>query len=145
MEIALIPAGLLRSLCADPARRPWLNFAASSTLVMLFLVFCPPALLAHIPHACLAQKVFGLPCPGCGITTSLFALAQLRVSAAIAANPAGVFVAISLLFQMGAGSLGLVYEGSRPICGRVIRYSGTLTLLVLGMVWALRVNQVALL
>lgn len=130
-------------MCADPRRRPWLNFAASSALIILFFVFCPPAMLARLPHVCVVQTLFGIPCPGCGITTSLFALAQLKISASILANPAGVFVGMTLLVQAATGWLALVYEGSRPICGRLIRYSGTLTLVVLGIVWALRVGQIA--
>ncbi|MEO5822556.1 MAG: DUF2752 domain-containing protein [Vicinamibacteraceae bacterium] len=38
----------------------------------------------------------GLPCPGCGVTTSLLALGRADIGAAWHANPAGAGVAVLL-------------------------------------------------
>ncbi len=143
MEIAIIPAGLLRPFCADPARRIWLNLAASSGVVILFFLLCPPALLARVPHECLMRTALGLPCPGCGIMTSLFALARGDAHAAMSANPAGIFVASSLLIQMWAATMGIVCEHFRASGSRWMRQSGTLSLAVLGVVWAVHIIQIA--
>ena len=49
--------------------------------------------------ACLFRGLTGLPCPGCGITTSLLALARGDVQASWSANPAGLGVAALLAGQ----------------------------------------------
>jgi hypothetical protein len=58
-----------------------------------------PALARWTDAACLLQVLFGLPCPGCGITTSLLALGRADVAASWAANPAGLAVAGLLVGQ----------------------------------------------
>jgi hypothetical protein len=68
------------------------------------------AALIAVPHAleavarwtdagCLFRGLTGLPCPGCGITTSLLALARGDAQASWAANPAGAAVAALLVGQ----------------------------------------------
>jgi len=57
------------------------------------------ALARWTDAACLLRALTGLPCPGCGITTSLLALGRGDVAASWAANPAGLAVAGLLVGQ----------------------------------------------
>jgi hypothetical protein len=58
------------------------------------------AALASWTHAgCVVRAVTGGPCPGCGVTTSLLALAAFDAGAALRANPAGLAVAGMLVGQ----------------------------------------------
>ena len=56
---------------------------------------------------CLLRAVSGWSCPGCGITTSLLALASADVGAAVRANPAGPGVAALLGGQAVVAAVGL--------------------------------------
>jgi hypothetical protein len=49
-----------------------------------------PLLPGHPGFACPLQRVTGVPCPLCGMTTSVEDTLRLHVHAALAANPAGV-------------------------------------------------------
>jgi Protein of unknown function (DUF2752) len=57
-----------------------------------------PVLPGHPGLACPLRAMTGIPCPLCGMTTSVEETVRLDVNDAIAANPAGVVaVAVALL------------------------------------------------
>ena len=67
---------------------------------MLALAYVLPALPGHPGPPCPLRMLTGVPCPMCGMTTSVEATVHLDFRAALAANPAGialVVVAIVLL------------------------------------------------
>jgi hypothetical protein len=54
--------------------------------------------------ACSILARTGYPCPNCGLTTSVSAMAHGRVLAALAAQPFGVVLALAMLVLGGAGA-----------------------------------------
>jgi hypothetical protein len=91
---------------ARVARDDWSRHLAArlggSILAAVALIAVPqtlPVIAGWTDAACLFRGVSGLPCPGCGITTSLLALARGDALASWAANPAGVAVAAMLVGQ----------------------------------------------
>src|SRR5439155_284132 len=62
---------------------------------MLVAGFALPALPGHPGLACPLRTVTGVPCPLCGMTTSVEDTRHLHVGAALAANPAGVAVVLA--------------------------------------------------
>jgi hypothetical protein len=98
-----IPAGVIPGwLAPDDGTRHAAARLAASLAACAVLVLCPqlPAAVAAWADAgCLLRGLTGLPCPGCGITTSLLALARGDMAAAWTANPAGVAVAVLLAGQ----------------------------------------------
>jgi hypothetical protein len=94
----LVPAAL--------ARDPWtrhlvarLMVAAAAAATLAAVPAIVPALAAWTDAGCLLQALAGLPCPGCGVTRSLLALAGGDVAGAVRANPAGVGLAAGLAGQ----------------------------------------------
>jgi len=88
------------------ARDDWSRHLAArlgaSILTAAALIAVPhalPAIARWTDAACLFRGLTGLPCPGCGITTSLLALARGDVQASWSANPAGLGVAALLAGQ----------------------------------------------
>ena len=91
---------------ASIARDDWSRHLAArlgaSILAATALVAVPhalPAIARWTDAGCLFHGLTGLPCPGCGITTSLLALARGDAQASWAANPAGFGVAALLVGQ----------------------------------------------
>jgi Protein of unknown function (DUF2752) len=64
---------------------------------------------------CPLRELTGVPCPLCGMTTSVTAAVELDFGAAVAANPGGlVLVALAIAILLGAGRrltvrAGLIY------------------------------------
>jgi hypothetical protein len=93
-----IPACIAR----DDGSRHLVARLGASILAATPLVAAPHALVAiarWTDAGCLFRELTGLPCPGCGITTSVLALARGDVEASWSANPAGFGVAALLLGQ----------------------------------------------
>jgi Protein of unknown function (DUF2752) len=60
-----------------------------------------PVLPGHPGLACPLRAATGIPCPLCGMTTSVEETVRLDLEAAVAANPAGVAVAVAVLLLFG--------------------------------------------
>ncbi|MGI9080225.1 MAG: DUF2752 domain-containing protein [Acidimicrobiales bacterium] len=61
---------------------------------MLALAVILPALPGHPGVACPLRTLTGVPCPMCGMTTSVEATVHLRLGDALGANPAGVIAVV---------------------------------------------------
>src|SRR5689334_11181909 len=106
MNIALFPEWLFTwtAISRDQAR--WLNLFCSGVLVIVVTALALDR-VEGIPHFCLFQKVLGIPCPGCGILHSLNAAFHGSFHRAWTANPAGLALAVALLFQVCNSALML--------------------------------------
>jgi hypothetical protein len=98
MQIALLPEWLFRWTTISRERARSLNLLCSSVLIILSTAFALGR-IEGLPHFCLFQKLLGIPCPGCGILHSLNASFRGDFHAAWRANPAGLVLAVALLFQ----------------------------------------------
>jgi hypothetical protein len=84
----------LGTIALDPTD---LRYAAASVVAAGAAL---PLLPGHPPLACPLRTVTGVPCPLCGMTTSVGATLRLDLETALAATPAGlaaVVVALVLL------------------------------------------------
>jgi hypothetical protein len=63
--------------------------------MMLAAAAVLPALPAHPPLLCPLKTITGVPCPFCGMTTSVEATVHLRFGDALAASPAGVLLVVA--------------------------------------------------
>ncbi|HYI45510.1 MAG TPA: DUF2752 domain-containing protein [Actinomycetota bacterium] len=73
-----------------------------SALLLLVGAVLLPLLPGHAGLICPLRTMTGIPCPLCGMTTSVVATSRGRFSEALAANPAGV------VFVIGAVALLIV-------------------------------------
>ncbi len=101
MEIAFVPKRILSRLSECANVQVHLNVAlSSSVLLVLSLLPCAKTVLSWIPHRCLAQLLFNIPCPGCGILHSLSAVSSFHMSEAWRYNPVGPYLALFLILQI---------------------------------------------
>jgi hypothetical protein len=140
MEITFIPRWILSCLFADEERRFHFNCAVSALLIVaaLPLLYVIPFLRA-IPHFCLAQTLFGIPCPGCGITHALLALALFDLRGSWNANPAGFALTLLFIFQLFVRPLAILVPAASKNISRVGRWFSSASVIALMVVWILRV------
>ena len=106
LPTSVVPSWIAR----DASSRHLVARVAVSVGAVGLVVALPNALetLADVSGSrCLALSWLGWPCPGCGITTSLQALAGGDLAAALGANPAGPAVAAVLIGQGLLAGVGL--------------------------------------
>ena len=66
--------------------------------LMLVAAFLRPLVPFESGIACPLRAMTGIPCPFCGMTTSVSATVQLDVVEAFAANPAGIIATLFAVF-----------------------------------------------
>jgi Protein of unknown function (DUF2752) len=71
--------------------------ARTTGALMLAAGLALPLLPGHPGIACPLRALTGVPCPLCGMTTSVEATVHLDLNAALAANPAGVAAVLAAL------------------------------------------------
>ena len=137
MDIAIIPNTLLYRLEADPERRIHLNVLLSHLLLLVVaaIVICLSIDLSIIPHVCLFHQLFGIPCPGCGITLSLLAFFVGDFHHAWIQNPAGPILGASLVAQVPLRGLALRSANWSRRAFRLSRLMTTAVLVILIMNW----------
>jgi hypothetical protein len=102
-----------------------LRYAAASAVVAGVAL---PLLPVHPPLACPLRTVTGVPCPLCGMTTSVVSTLRLDLETALAATPAGVAAVVAALVVLLA----------RP---RSVRVPVPLPYLALGCMWLYQLHR----
>jgi hypothetical protein len=103
---------------------------------VLAIVVLP--LLTFVPHFCLMQRIFHIPCLGCGITHSLLALSVADFGASFRSNPAGLPFAAGLCFQLVARPMAIMYAESRTAVTDLSRRITVAVTTLLFLVWVVR-------
>lgn len=136
MEIILVPPEFFAKFgLPDHVRVHYASFV--SALAVLGLV----PLMSFVPHVCLVQTLFSIPCPGCGVTSALLALMHLNIKQSWQANPAGIAVAASMCFQLSLRPAAMFIP---RIARHASRGSESLSLGAVSsllLVWVLRISQ----
>jgi hypothetical protein len=89
-----------------------------------------PALGTRIllPDTCWSHAVFGISCPGCGLTRSFTAMARGEIGAALQLNPCGPVLFILCCFQIPYRILAYFNVGqSIPLLQRIERHGHFIT------------------
>lgn len=102
MEVAIIPRFIIRRFFDDDKKQIHANVGLSSFLLILIIPLLSVLGIESIsiPHFCLFQAILHTPCPGCGITSSIFSIAYGDVSSALNHNPAGLVLCGFILAQI---------------------------------------------
>ena len=130
----------------------WLVLSALSALVLMTAFALTPSPDGHGTHTQLGLPpcgffvITGLPCPGCGLTTSFAHLARLNLLGAVRANIWGVPLFVGVVLSACVGPV-LAYR-ARPVGETLVRYrldTVAAFIVVFGFAaWAVRVMVVVL-
>jgi hypothetical protein len=92
-----------------------------------------------LPPTCMSRELFGLPCPGCGLTRSFVHLAHGDWSAAWRSHRLGWLLATAVLLQFPYRLLALGRGGRSPLSTWVPRWFGYLLITSLLVNWTLEI------
>ena len=134
MEIDFCPRWILTKLRVPERIQRHLAILISTLVVLLLVPIIP-----HVPHFCLMKKVLGIPCPGCGISHSVFAAFRFDLAKAWWANPAGIGVALLFSFQVVARPIAIALPRATGAVSSISRYGSNLSVILLFLVWTYRV------
>jgi Protein of unknown function (DUF2752) len=87
-----------------------------------------PLLPVHLPLMCPLRAATGVPCPLCGMTTSVTETLRFDLEAALAVTPAGVAAVVAAIVLLAV----------RP---RSVRVPAPLPYLVLGSMWLYQLHR----
>ncbi len=140
MEIAVIPNFLLAKVLSDSQRRAHLSVLLSSIAMLGAIVLLTqyPAAAARVPRLCLFHALLGIPCPGCGITTSLIAIAAGDPMASWQSNPVGILLFCFLVLQLPLRIVAIASISLEPIMSLLSRRTSALITTSLFFVWGVR-------
>ncbi len=142
MEIAIIPRFIIKKFFPDEANQLHANVLVTSILI-LAIVFWQNnhVYLSSIPRFCVFQELLNVPCPGCGVTRSVSAIARGDISSAWEFNPAGLFLFIYFLAQVPLRIMALKFSTLRARISHLGRVGGKLAVSVLLLAWIIRLTQ----
>jgi hypothetical protein len=136
MEIDICPRWLVVKLGVP---RDVQRDAALLSSGLVALLIAP--VLIHVPHVCLMRKLFGIPCPGCGILHSLTAVLTLQFGLAWHFNPAGISLAGLFGFQVVVRLFAIMSAKAPPIVELASRWGSGCVLACLLAVWMSRLAR----
>lgn len=71
---------------------------------------------SKLPTVCVSKRVFGVSCPGCGLTRAFVLIAHGRFVESLAVHRAGLAIYGFVLWQVVARAIG-VWKPLRPVVG----------------------------
>jgi hypothetical protein len=142
MELAIIPRFIMRKFF-DETHQIHANVLMTSMLVVVVLVFGHIYFtqLSSVPHFCICQKVLNVPCPGCGVTRSMVAIAEGNILSAWKSNPAGLFLVFYLVAQIPLRIMALKFRTLQGRVSQMSRLGSMIAVSILLLVWIARLAQ----
>lgn len=116
-------------------RHGWMLWLAASTAIVAIAValeYHPPRTILvpilglRLPEMCSASRIFGIDCPGCGLTRSFVLAAEGQVTAAFAIHPVGTVAFALLVLQIPLR----LWQGWRARGGGVMPRTGPIELAI---------------
>jgi len=76
-----------------------------------------PGVAMQMPETCMSRRMWGMDCPGCGLTRSFISMSHVQFSRAVSFNPAGPIVYLFVLVQIPWHAFQMVrlWKLRRPI------------------------------
>lgn len=142
MTFSVLPNWLLMRLISDQQARLHWNVILSHVLLAVFVISPLLALANALPHTCLVRGILGIPCPGCGITTSVMHVSHGDWHAATTANFAGVVLVVGMVLQVVIHGLALRAPAFDRRSWAISGWLNFLTLSSIAVSWCLRLSHV---
>lgn len=115
-----------------PAMTAWRAALAPAVFATIFALTKLSERVGVPVAFCASKALLGIPCPGCGVTTSIDALLRGDLHASIAANAAGPVVAAFAIAQL------VIAFAAGPAVHRMTRFTDQALATALITAWLIR-------
>jgi hypothetical protein len=122
--------------------RQMLLAAAAVVVLALLLRVLPDGRVAFrfapsvpLPETCGSRLLFGVPCPGCGLTRSIICLSRGDLAQSLAFHRLGWLLALVILYQFPYRLYCLLWRDCSPAVLALYRYFGYLLIALLVLNW----------
>ncbi|MBN1589113.1 MAG: DUF2752 domain-containing protein [Pirellulales bacterium] len=88
-----------------------------------------------LPQTCMSRSLFGVDCPGCGLTRSFVHLAHGRWQESLAVHRVGWLLVVAVLLQFPYRMLGLRHSDGWPLGRRIPVWFGRMLIFALIANW----------
>ena len=92
-----------------------------------------------LPETCMSHSLFGVDCPGCGLTRSLIHLAHGRWEESIRIHRIGWIMALAVILQIPYRTARILRPDNLPLGSRIPKWFGQALILLLITNWVLNV------
>ncbi|MBL9149219.1 MAG: DUF2752 domain-containing protein [Phycisphaerae bacterium] len=89
----------------------------------------------QLPPLCMSRTVFGVSCPGCGLTRSFVHLAHGEVQSSLQVHRVGWLLALAVVAQIPYRIVALRTANGLPLGERIPRYFGYVLIAALVVNW----------
>lgn len=141
MEFAIFPRWALSKIAGDRQKQIHWNLLLTNLMIgcVLGIVSHHRSIVDVIPGVCLFQTWLSIPCPGCGVTTSLLAFAGGNFGAAWSANPAGAVLFGFIWLQVPLRMLALLDDRAAVQVSTASKLFSKAILLGMITIWLARI------
>lgn len=142
MEIKFIPDFILSFFLLIEEKKINLNVLISNIIFFALIIFIQhlTIFLTNFPTFCVFQKIFGMPCPGCGIIRSFIAISRLDLVSALKYNPVGIIIVLFVLIQIIMRFFVIFKEDAFKQISIYSKFMNNVIYFVLIAVWIIKVN-----
>jgi Protein of unknown function (DUF2752) len=142
VHIALVPRPLMHKLCISDPDAIHLNVLVSCALLAGLFAW-PDALnvITSLPHFCLFEYAFHIPCPGCDMTAALAACAHLDFHRSLMIQPCAIAFALTLFVQSAIRGAYLLRIIELRTANQGVKKLASIFITMLMAFWLIRLIQ----
>tara|TARA_B110000467_G_C18209546_1_gene416577 strand:- start:352 stop:765 length:414 start_codon:yes stop_codon:yes gene_type:complete len=117
MEISFIPQFILNRITHNDILKIHYNILFSNILIMFFLLSGGISIVSKLPHFCLVDNIFHVPCPGCDITSGINKIMTLEN---LSLSP--LFIIIAIVCQVPLRIIAILHNNYSKNIIKISKY-----------------------
>jgi len=134
MEIAFIPQFILNKITHNDILKIHYNILLSNILIMLFLLSGSISIISTIPHFCLIDIIFQVPCPGCDIISGIIKIITLKEFSLVP-----LFILIAIIFQIPLRLIVISNNNYSKYITKISKYLNIIIIFILLFLYTIKI------
>ena len=134
MEISFIPLFILNRITNNDILKIHFDILFSNILIVLFILSGSISIISTMPHFCLIDNIFQVPCPGCGITSGIIGITTLKNI-----SLGAVIIFIVLILQIPLRSIAIYNTNYSKCVIKLSKYFNNIAIFSLLFIYIIKI------